>query len=270
MSLATKKMAKRYEKRQQKYGGAITPENEELDLFRRDGVFIENISSHLSSCCAVLALRSVRKRITRLPRQLDKTILTLKEKVKEETGRLASPTSAKKQAEEHQQEVQAQAEQEAAAMFQEAHREEEEKDERQKEAEKAVMADLKGGDAPELYRKSSAASKASKRSKASSKKSGPPKFDPPAAAGVDLSDEDVSSDEEEEQDDHAFDHPSTYVEQQWIWIPKDRLGLSKLLVNDLHAVGVDASDVGAGMDEKGIVEVTRNPPDEEWDGGHDS
>ncbi|KAJ7899036.1 DUF221 family protein [Mycena leptocephala] len=252
MSLATKKMAKRYEKRQQKYGGAITPENEELDLFRRD------------------ALRSVRRRITRLPRQLDKTILTLKEKVKEETGRLASPTSAKKQAEEHQQEVQAQAEQEAAAMFQEAHREEEEKDERQKEAEKAVMADLKDGDAPELYRKSSAASKASKRSKASSKKSGPPKFDPPAAAGVDLSDEDVSSDEEEEQDDHAFDHPSTYVEQQWIWIPKDRLGLSKLLVDDLHAVGVDASDVGAGMDEKGIVEVTRNPPDEEWDGGHDS
>jgi hypothetical protein len=27
---------------------------------------------------------------------------------------------------------------------------------------------------------------------------------------------------------------------------------------------LDASDTGAVMDDKGVVEVTRNPPDEEW------
>ncbi|KAF7361617.1 hypothetical protein MVEN_00504900 [Mycena venus] len=241
MSLATKKMAKRYEKHQQKHGGAVTPD-QELDL----GLFNRN------------ALRS--------------------EKVKEEGERLATPKSAREKLQEQQQEARVQAEQEAAAqaaaaMFQEAEQKEE-KNTQQKAAEQAVMADLQKGDAPELYRKSSAASKASKaskKSKASSKKSssGRPTIDPPAPAGVDLSDEDVSSEEEEEQDDHAFDHPSTYVKQPWIWMPQDRLGLSKLLVDDLHAVGVDASDLGAVMDEKGIVEVTRNPPDENWDGGHD-
>ncbi|KAJ7141508.1 phosphate metabolism protein-domain-containing protein, partial [Mycena epipterygia] len=117
----------------------------------------------------------------------------------------------------------------------------------------------------------SSSSRASKKSKASSKKSERPTFDAPAPAGVDISDEDdSSSDELEEDDEHAFDHPSTYVDQPWIWMPKDRLGLSQLLVNDLHAVGVDASDVGAFIDEKGVVEVTRNPPDEEWIGGRDS
>ncbi|KAJ6594223.1 DUF221 family protein [Mycena capillaripes] len=203
MSLATKKMAKRYEKHQKKQGIPMTPDVEEgFDLFKRD------------------ALRSVRRRMKHLPRQFDP--------------------------------------------------QQEEQDTRQKEAEQEAVADLKNGDAPEMYRQSSSASRGSKKSKASSKKSDRPTFDPPAAAGVDLSDEDVSSDEEEEQDDHAFDHPSTYVEQPWIWMPKDRLGLSQLLVDDLHSVGVDASDLGAVMDEKGIVEVTRNPPDEEWGGGHDS
>ncbi|KAF8210651.1 phosphate metabolism protein-domain-containing protein [Mycena galopus ATCC 62051] len=225
----------------------------------------------------LLALRSVRRRVARLPRQLDRTLLTLKDKVKEEGERLAIPKSTReKLLQEHQREAQAEqdaAEEDAAAMFQEAE-EEEERDPQQKAAEEAVMADLKNGDAPELYRKSSSASQASKKSKKSkskkvmTKKSGSGKQGKgsvdPAAAGVDLSDEDVSSDEEEEQDDHAFDHPSTYVEQPWIWMPKDRLGLSKLLVDDLRAGGVDASDLGAVMDKKGIVEVTRNPPDEEW------
>jgi hypothetical protein len=238
---------------------------------------MRNKISFLFLTWCYLALR-VRKRVTNLPRQLDKTILTLKEKVKEEGERLASSKSTKEKVFQEQQ-AQAQAKQDAAAqdaaaMFKEAEQEQKGKDPNQKAAEEAVMSDLKNGDAPELYRRPSAASKASKvskRSKASSKasSSGRPKIDPPADAGVDLSDEDVSSEEEEEQDDHAFDHPSTYVEQPWIWMPKDRLGLSKLLVDDLHAVGVDASDLGAVMDAKGIVEVTRNPPDQAWDGGHD-
>lgn len=33
--------------------------------------------------------------------------------------------------------------------------------------------------------------------------------------------------------------------------------------------GIKASDLGAFIDRKGNVEVTRNPPDEEWTGGHD-
>lgn len=89
----------------------------------------------------------------------------------------------------------------------------------------------------------------------------------PAPAGIDLSDSE--GDEEEEQDEHAFDHPSTYEEQKWIWIPKDTLGLSAELVRRLHEKGVDASDEGATMDVKGVVEVSRNPPDLQWTGGHD-
>lgn len=49
--------------------------------------------------------------------------------------------------------------------------------------------------------------------------------------------------------------PSRYVEQVWIWMPKDTLGFSELIIQDLKAAGVDASDVGATMDEKGTVEV---------------
>ena len=121
--------------------------------------------------------------------------------------------------------------------------------------------------------KASKASKASRTSKPKSLKSRKskedlPAFDAPAAAGVDLSDEDGEEDEEM-QDDHAFDHPSTYEEQRWIWVPKDMLGLSEILVNELHDKAVEASDEGATMDERGVVEVSRNPPDKTWTGGHD-
>lgn len=189
----------------------------------------------------------------------------------EEGQYLATPNSVREKLAQQQEEARAQAEKEAAGRASTSKEvQPEEKDSRQREAEEAAVANLKDGDAPELYRKSTSSSRASKKSKASSKKSARPTFDAPAPAGVDLSDEDDSSSDELEDDEHAFDHPSTYVDQPWIWMPKDRLGLSQLLVDDLHAVGVDASDVGAVMDEKGVVEVTRNPPDEEWIGGHDS
>jgi hypothetical protein len=32
---------------------------------------------------------------------------------------------------------------------------------------------------------------------------------------------------------------------------------------------VEAADSGAIMDKKGVVEVSRNPPDEAWSGGLD-
>jgi hypothetical protein len=118
--------------------------------------------------------------------------------------------------------------------------------------------------------KSSKASKASKTSKLS-KHSHHPTFMPPEPAGADVSDEGEPTEDEDEDalGAHAFDHPATYVEQPRIWVPRDTLKLSTLLVNELRNAGVDASDDGALMDNKGIVEVSGNPPDEEWSRGHD-
>lgn len=138
-----------------------------------------------------------------------------------------------------------------------------------------TIAEATGMTAPNLYKMKSfdsLASHTSKVSKASKKskkdKDGKsrkrPIFDPATPALVD------DSDEEEDDNVHAFDHPSTYVDQPWVWIPKDKLGLSELLVKELQEAGVSASDLGAEMREDGIVEVSRNPPDEEWSGGHDS
>lgn len=66
-----------------------------------------------------------------------------------------------------------------------------------------------------------------------------------------------------------FNHPSTYKHTPVIWIPKDDLGLSAHLIDELNSAGVYASDVGAFIDLKGYVDVTRNPPDQEWIGGDD-
>lgn len=91
-----------------------------------------------------------------------------------------------------------------------------------------------------------------------------PGLDPATPALVD------DTDEETEDDVHAFDHPSTYVDQPWIWIPADHLGLSSLLVKELMDAGVCASDAGAEMREDRTVEVSRNPPDEKWSGGYNA
>jgi hypothetical protein len=42
-----------------------------------------------------------------------------------------------------------------------------------------------------------------------------------------------------------------------------------VLIDELMSAKVDASDLGAHMDEDGDVTVERNPPDEDWSGGHD-
>lgn len=76
--------------------------------------------------------------------------------------------------------------------------------------------------------------------------------------------------EDEDFDAHGFDHPSTYAEQPWIWVPRDALGLSARFVREFRELGVEASDEGAVMDERGNVEVNRSPPDEDWNGGHDA
>ncbi|KAF8070342.1 DUF221 family protein [Lyophyllum atratum] len=224
MSLATKKMAKRYERKIEGQSGLVSAEDE-IDLFSREQI------------------RSIRKRIKKTTKKLDDKFDALKAKVDRDNHDSDSDHEQTK----------------------------EEKKQNKKEA--LIHAEATGTNillegAPELFRATSSASHPSKISNASkTSQLGIPVFDSAAPAGVDLSDDD---DDEDDTDGHAFDHPSTYVEQPWIWIPRDRLGLSEILTGDLKAVGVDASDVGASMDEKGIVEVTRNPPDEEWHGGHDN
>ncbi|KAJ3853610.1 DUF221 family protein [Lentinula lateritia] len=66
---------------------------------------------------------------------------------------------------------------------------------------------------------------------------------------------------EDSLDEHAFDHPSTYVAQPCVWIPRDPLGLSTVLVEYLEEAGVRASDEGAIMDAKGSVMVMKPPPE---------
>jgi len=83
-------------------------------------------------------------------------------------------------------------------------------------------------------------------------------------------DGDVDSDDDLDFDENGFMHPSMYTNQPWIWIPKDEFGVSERLVKEYQAAGVEASDLGAFMDMRGDVEVHRNPPDEDWAGGHDA
>jgi len=172
----------------------------------------------------------IRRRLKNLPAQLDNQIENLKEKVKRgEEALLRSPKGKGKSS------------MESASSDS---RTVESPDESQRERES-------------LFKKSSRSSKGSRRSSRRRFKTAVPE---------DSSD---TSEDEGDRDKHAFDHPSAYVEQEWIWLPKDRLGLSEMLVNDLREVGVDASDLGASMDEKGVVEVTRGPPDDEWAGESD-
>lgn len=131
---------------------------------------------------------------------------------------------------------------------------------------------------PMIHRTTSSAGSASIKSGKSGKsdhsqrsdlkrKSSIPVFEPtPAPMQLSITDNDADADDEdlaEQLNDNAFDHPSSYVEQRWIWIPKDELGLSELMVADLKASGVQASDLGSTMDKRGVVEVTRSPPEED-------
>ncbi|TFK44505.1 hypothetical protein BDQ12DRAFT_701964 [Crucibulum laeve] len=217
MSLATKKMAKRYE-RQKKDRGGSSDTDDEIDLFSRHRI------------------RSVRKRIKATTKKIDNKIDDLKAKVTGDNEKTKSRDGVSDMdALEH--------------------------------ANIEVMEKQIQQESQETISKRSKASTVSKESKASSKKSEGPILNlDPATPAATLPDDDS---DEEDQDDHAFDHPSTYVDQPWIWIPRDRFGFSELLVQDLTSAGVGASNTGAVMDGKGVVEVTRNPPDEEWTGGHD-
>ncbi|KAG8704283.1 hypothetical protein FRC09_003651 [Ceratobasidium sp. 395] len=122
-----------------------------------------------------------------------------------------------------------------------------------------------------LSRTNTHESHGSKKSKKSQTKEGGGKLTiAPAAPALKTSIAgDSDSEDDSDLDDFAFDHPSTYKDAPWIWLPKDELGISDLLVKELHDAKVEASDTGATMNKKGIVEVIRNPPDEAWSGGLD-
>ena len=81
-------------------------------------------------------------------------------------------------------------------------------------------------------------------------------------------DGDDSDDYDDDLEENAFNHPSTYQDQPWIWIPQweSHPEISAQLVEDIKAGGVEASDIGAIIDDHGTVWVKRNPPDEDWDG----
>jgi hypothetical protein len=121
----------------------------------------------------------------------------------------------------------------------------------------------------------STSSSSSKKSGSKAAKDDTPELAPPAERlHRESEDADTDSDSDQELAEHAFDHPSTYAEARWIWLPCDELGFSKVLIDELKGTGestagVDASDVGATMDDKGVVECQRNPPDEDWVGGYD-
>lgn len=68
--------------------------------------------------------------------------------------------------------------------------------------------------------------------------------------------DDDDEDVDEDVDEHAFDHPSTYRAAPFVWVPKDSLGLSDAILEELREAGVDASDLGASMNEKARVKVT--------------
>jgi hypothetical protein len=88
------------------------------------------------------------------------------------------------------------------------------------------------------------------------------------SSGLHGRNDDDDSDYDDDLEENAFNHPSTYQDQPWIWIPQWEVHpeISAQLVEDIKAGGVDASDIGAIIDDHGTVWVKRSPPDEDWDG----
>ncbi|KAG5729523.1 hypothetical protein E4T56_gene4603 [Termitomyces sp. T112] len=216
MSLATKKMAKRYAKQKEEHQGTA---DDEIDMFSRQQI------------------KSIRKRFAKATQKIDARLRTEVHEV------IRGPTSEQMKGESENMKAQ------QDFMSTEI-------------ADKDIC--LEG--LPKLFLATSRESQTSRKSKSSKGSEGHSVFEPDAPATISL----VDDSDEEEEDDHAFNHPSTYVEQPWIWIPADKLGLSVILKGDLISAGVNADDLGAFMDWKGTVDVKRNPPDEEWQGGHDN
>lgn len=68
---------------------------------------------------------------------------------------------------------------------------------------------------------------------------------------------------EERALEQAFTHPAAKTEQQTIWVPVDALGLGEEAVRDMKALKIRASNHGAHLSEKGKVDISESPPDED-------
>ena len=65
--------------------------------------------------------------------------------------------------------------------------------------------------------------------------------------------------------EHGFDQPATWKEQETIWLPDDVLGIGKAECEHLLSLGIDASTEGAQMNAQGKTNVSRPPPGEPWE-----
>jgi hypothetical protein len=68
---------------------------------------------------------------------------------------------------------------------------------------------------------------------------------------------------EEAELEAAFTHPAAKTEQQTIWVPQDQLGLADEAVRDYRARGIKASARGTTLTDKGKVEISEGPPEED-------
>lgn len=68
---------------------------------------------------------------------------------------------------------------------------------------------------------------------------------------------------EEAELEAAFTHPAAKTEQQTIWIPQDQLGIADEAVRDYRARGIKASARGTTLTDKGKVEISEGPPEED-------
>lgn len=270
MSLATKSLQERWEEQRKKRHLPKEPEDDDgdLDLFsrRRESTF-ETGSKPSLIFVMPIGIRSVVRRRIHAPVQ------KLTKHVEKQVAKTIMPSEKKKKNGKDEDdpvvtEKAVQFEDEQPRGKSSAHSLHENVPEQGSQKEKRERVERDNDDHCSCRSGRSRASSLSSLSSSSSDASQPPlpSSDLPPSTLVNEDEEDIDKD----FDEFGFDHPSTYTAQPWIWIPKDELGLSEMFVRDLQAAGVEASNVGATMDKKGSVEVQRNPPDEEWVGGHDA
>ncbi|KAG5221026.1 phosphoglycerate mutase [Salix suchowensis] len=243
MSLATKKIEKRYNEARETQLG-----------MRRRVLTVRKIG-----------IRSVRKTIKGLPKKVDVTIDVLRGKHDQDTAP-GIPNDAEKR---DQEKDTAEVDIKEADMTDMADMANERTSDDSTFAAHATGTSQRHQCMPMIHRTTSSAGSASIKSAKSGKSEYSQKSDPkrrssipvfkpaPAPMQLSITENDASEDDEDLVDqlnDNAFDHPSSYVEQRWIWIPKDELGLSELIVADLKAAEVQASDSGSTMDKRGVVE----------------
>ncbi|KAG6831418.1 hypothetical protein H0H87_005239 [Tephrocybe sp. NHM501043] len=65
------------------------------------------------------------------------------------------------------------------------------------------------------------------------------------------------------EEDYGFAHPAVSRPQRTVWLPKDSHGLAEEEERACRDAGVDASTEDAHVDEKGKVDITGAPPDED-------